>query len=234
MIKKIHLLILLSLITYSSTIAQTTRFNLGIVAMNHSRPDFNKYTEYLLQSLNFATKPFNNTYGVDATISTKLEHAEISFGGTYTQSRRFNENSENTIAVLLKQKIFDIHLGLDYYPIQWFFVGAHFYTTSFNGDFKYENNGPQQAIDTLIDFTDDSFNIFKGYSIGMRAQSGINIPITPMGFNGAALKISGNYDFGLTPYKYYESFDKVLLTYTENKKTKGNRVGIQIGISFPI
>jgi len=44
----------------------------------------------------------------------------------------------------------------------------------------------------------------------------------------------GYYDLGVSKYDFYNSFDKVITSYTGDKKTKGNAFGVQVLFAVPL
>lgn len=205
--------------------------NAGIIYSSVHRPQFDVYISHLLTSLEFEYKPFTNTYGVDLAYSSRGKRTEFIFGLSFHKSFRASLSDDKIRSMHLNQRYVDFHTGLDYYPVRWFFAGGQLLLCSFEGKLKYENTGAPLVADTAIVFTEDSFNIFRGYQLGLRGESGFYIPI-----NGdkSGIKIFGFYDLGLMPFNFYDSFDKVLNTYSGDKKTSSQRYGAMIQFTFPL
>ena len=226
---KNSLLLSLLLVLVSNSFAQSTLWGVGAIYQNHTRPELDNFISYFLKAVELPDFTIPNTYGADFYIGTKNKHTEYMFGGAFSMGSNGSISADNSRVVKLSQSIFDLHMGFDRYLTSWFFVGGQFTVSSFSGKNKYKNTGTPTAADSLIDFTDDSFNIFQGYSVGIRGESGFFIPFND---EGSGLKLLGYYDLGLSKYDFYNSFDKVLTSYPGNKKTKGNTIGVQLLFLF--
>lgn len=229
--KKNSLLLSLLLVLVLNSFAQSTSFGVGAIYQNHTRPELDNYISYFLKAVDLPEFTIPTTYGADFYIGTKNKHTEYMFGGSFSMGSNGSISADNSRVVKLSQSIFDLHMGFDQYLTSWFFVGGQFTVSSFSGKNKYKNSGSPLAADTLIDFTPDSWNIFQGYSVGIRGESGFFVPFKKA---GSGIKLLGYYQLGLSKFNYFDSFDKVLTTYPGEKKTKGNTIGVELLYLFPI
>jgi hypothetical protein len=209
--------------------AQNSFLGIGAIYSNHSRKGLDNYMNYAMKELDLPQSSFPDTYGISVGYSVKNNSSEFIFGGSYSVGKNVVESSDKSRIVSFKQNVFNLNLGVDKYLVPWYFIGGQFLVSSFTGTFKYDNSGTPLPADSNIDFTEDSFNFLKGYSVGLRGETGFFVPV---GDNGSGLRLSGYYDLGLSKYNYYESFDKVLTTYTGDKKTKENTWGIVLQYQF--
>ncbi len=223
--KKNSLLLSLLLVFVSNSFAQSASVGVGVIYQNHTRPELDNYISYFLKAVDLPEFTIPNTYGVDFYIGKKEKHTEYMFGGAYSMGSNGSISEDNSRVVKLSQSIFDLHMGFDQYLTSWFFVGGQFTVSSFSGKNKYKNTGTPTAADSLIDFSDDSFNIFRGYSVGVRGESGFFIPVNK---EGSGIKILGYYQLGLSKFDFYNSFDKVLKSYPGDLKTRDQSIGIQL------
>ncbi len=229
--KKNSLLLFVLFVLVLNSYAQSTVIGFGATYGNHTRPELDNYISYFLKAVDLPDFTIPNTYGADFYIGTKNKHTEYMFGAAYSMGSNGSISADGSRVVKFSQSIFDLHMGFDRYLTSWFFVGAQFTVSSFSGKNKYKNTGIPTASDSLIDFTDDSWNIFQGFSVGIRGESGFFIPFND---EGSGLKLLGYYDLGLSKYDFYNSFDKVLTSYPGDKKTKGNTIGVQLLYLFSI
>lgn len=231
---KTSLILTIALFTILGTAltAQTRAFTVGIVYGNNSRQDLDNYIDYFTNAVGLPSMPITNSYGVGAAFSTRTKNTEAIFGCSLAKGG-FNKklSSDKSRSLLLKQSNFNFNLGVDQYIVPWFFVGGQFLVTNFSGTAKYENTGDPIPADTLIETTGDHSNIFLGYGVGVRGESGFFIPLKK---EGSGIKILGYYDLGLSKFNFYDSFDKVITSYSGNKKTKGNTFGVHLLFSIPL
>lgn len=229
--KSNSLVLLIFLALVSNSFAQKTILGFGATYGNHTRLELDTYIKYFVNATELPELLIPNTYGADIYIGTKTKHTEYVFGGAYSKGFNSAFSLDKSRSIRLSQNIFDLHMGFDRYLTSWFFVGAQFTVSSFSGKNKYENSGTPIPADSLMDFSDDSFNIFRGYSIGVRGESGFFIPFNDA---GAGLKLLGYYNLGLSKFDYYNSFDRVIKSYPGTQKTKGNTIGVQLLFLFPL
>lgn len=223
--KKINSLLIVLLFIGPISFAQGPFLGFGIIYQNHNRPQFDNYLNYFTNAVDLPEFKVPNAYGLDLYIGSKIKHTDYMLGASYCIGSNASKSLDKSREITFTQNIFDLHLGFDRYLTRWFFVGGQLNVSSFSGKTRYKNTGTATAADTSIDFTKDSWNIFKGYSLGLRGESGFFIPFKSQ---GSGLKLLGYYDLGLSKYDFYNSFDKVLTTYPGDKKTRGNKFGIQL------
>jgi len=231
MIKRFTLLVLFYTIFTSTIFAQFKSLNVGPVYSNHSRSELDKYVDFFTAATGLPAMAMANAYGVSFSVSSGNGSIQGIFGGSYTYGLNSTVSSDKLKSLVLKQGNFNLNFGLDKYIVPWFFVGGQFLVTSFSGKTKYKNTGDPSPSDTLIGNTGDNSNIFLGYGIGIRGETGFYIPFKT---EDSGVKIQGYYDLGLSKYNFYDSFDKVITSYTGDKKTMGNAFGVQLLFAIPM
>lgn len=232
MYKKFSLTFLVIAIIGSTSVAQTKSLAFGIIYTNYTRTNLDSYVDFFTQSVEIPDMEIANAYGIEFIYSSRNKNTEGIFGGSCTLGG-FNRtvSTDNSRSLALKQSNFSIHFGVDQYILPWFFVGGQFLVTGFSGRAKYENTGSFIPADTLIDFTEDNLNFLVGYGLGLRAETGFYVPLKN---EGSGIKIMGYYDLGITKFDFYNSFDKVITSYTGDKKTKGKAFGVQLLFTIPL
>lgn len=229
--KSTTILLLMAVFCSVQTVNAQRYFNVGFQYNNHSAKTLDEYTILVGNEAVMNSTPIHYGYGVDLGYLVKNESVESVIGISFSRAPSTQFSDDKTRELKMKKQLVDIHLGFNKYFTDWFFAGGQFLVSNFTGTLKYENTGNIQVIDTLIDFTPDSFNILRGYSVGLRADGGFFIPFSKE--TGSGMKLEAFYDLGLTRFNYYDSFDKVYTAYSGDKKTRGNKYGFVFSFLIP-
>ncbi len=166
--------------------------------------------------------------GVAVYFTNKAEeNKEVEAGVSFSSKYEVFTN-DSGLKMSVQNNYMALRFGYNFYPTRWCFVGAQFAVNNFNGKVKY--NDP--ASDTLFDFVEDNINIFIGYAVSLRPQAGFVIPFTAKNTSkDFGMRVLGFYDFGLSRYNYYESYDKIML-YDGPKKTTSRGYGLEVTVFF--
>ncbi|MBK8343685.1 MAG: hypothetical protein IPL12_10470 [Bacteroidetes bacterium] len=120
------------------------------------------------------------------------------------------------------------YFGANYLPVNFFLIGGSFVINSANGKSNVSGDGNGEQYLESLPSTD--FNIFRGYSVALKAQSGFYVNINED--DGNRLRLTGYYIYGLTDYNFYTISEKRFTNYLGEQKTNYTTFGIELAILF--
>ena len=204
----------------------------SILANRPNRPDMEKYIKVLDDSLGL-NPGFKASNGIGAAVSIlfRTNKTEFDLGGYASKGGYSTAMSNLDPKPRIGCSDIELHLGMNYFPVPWFLMGAHFATVA-----EQNNTLKDYTSAAISSFDEDvNLNIFRGYSVGVKGIAGLNIPLNSS--RSGYFRITPYYYFGLSKYNYYKSFDNVLTSYSGSKKTairdKGLTLGLVLAINKP-
>lgn len=227
--RKILISILVSCMI-SGAIAQSSDYdgmylNFSLMANKPSRPDMEKYIKVLDDTLGL-DPGFSGSKGLGVAISVlfRSDKTEFDLGGFATTGGYSTAMTNLDPKPRIKCSDIELHMGMNYFPVPWILMGGHFVAVAEqNNSLKDYNSAAISSFDE-----DVNLNIFRGYSVGLKAIAGLNLPLNVD--RTFFLRVTPYYLFGLSKYKFYESFDNVLTNYSGPKKTAIRDKGIMAGL----
>jgi hypothetical protein len=228
--KKILCILLFFLITHHSMKAQSYStdgiyLNISLLATQPYRPTMDKYIAAISDTLGLDPGlKAQRGFGAGMSVSFHHEKTEFELGGFAAKSSYRSSMPSIDPATKISCSDIELHMGLNYFPVNWIIIGAHFAAVA------EQNNTLKNFNSNYITQAEDNtdLNIFKGYSVGIKAIAGLNIPILSDG--DGFVRITPFYQLGLSRYNYYKLFDNVLTNYTGERKTTISQAGILVGI----
>lgn len=199
-----------------------------------NRPGMDKYINVLSDSLKLPSRlQLKNGVGIGISYLKGSNKAEFEAGGDVTLGFDTKGNT-GTNSATVKTTDIALHFGGNYLPAKFFLIGGHLVINSMSGKLKV-NDAPQ-TLPAIEQEPDTDFNIFKGYSVGLRAQAGFVLPLSgkKQGEVPASIRILPFYQLGFTKYNYYNSFDNRLKNFTGDKKTTASFAGASIALVIGI
>ncbi|NVO21322.1 MAG: hypothetical protein HXX13_16595 [Bacteroidetes bacterium] len=203
--------------------------NFSLMGVKANRPNMDAYVKVLSDTLNLdpALKP-NNGYGLNAAFITRKNKFEFELGGYVTKTHYTTSMDLSGDIPIIKCGDIEIHMGANYLPVNWLIFGAHLLLNAEqNNQLKNANSASVTSPESNVDL-----NIFRGYSFGVKAIAGLNIPLSKKGNN--FIRITPFYQLGISKYNYYKAFDNYLANYSGDKKTRISQTGILVGLVFKI
>ncbi len=204
-------------------------FQIGINYFMPSKPGLANYLIEFSDSLNFAS-PFSLSRGQGITLgfTNHKNSFEFNASGDLMWSHDY-QNAGDTIAGTIATTDINLNFGANFFPVRWLFVGGNL--SICNGSEKYKAGNQSSTV--LLESQGDGFsNIFNGYSIGAKAQAGFNINVSRKNEFNTYLRLFAFYEYGLTAYDFYKTFEHRMKNYSGNKKTKLYYPGITLLMQF--
>lgn len=203
--------------------------NFGILGSKASRPTMEKYLDVVSDTLNLNPGlKATNSFGVNIGVLFHTGKTEFDLGGFVAKGGYHTSMEGLDPRPYARCTDIEMHLGFNYLPVDWFIFGAHFMANvEQDNTLKSFNSAAITSPDSDLDL-----NIFKGYSVGIKAIAGLNIPVSKEGYS--YLRITPFYQLGLTKYNYYKLFDNSLTSYSGDKKSRISQAGFMFGLVIPI
>ncbi len=220
---------LLVFICTNIAIAQSnSSFKLSLQYAQTSRPELTNYFQVMSDSMHINDVLDINTGGGFAVgMVFNGNHTEFDAGGGYIRSA--DEIGSDTANLLFyRNNDITFYLGANYLPVNFFLIGGSFVINSADGkcDVSGDGNG-EQYLESL---PSTDFNIFRGYCVGLKAQSGFYINTNKD--EGNRLRLIGYYIYGLSDYNFYTISEKRLTNYAGDQKTNYSTFGIELAMLF--
>lgn len=217
-------LILLTGISTSKVFSQAdfSAITIGPVYSIHNRPGLAKYLHAISDTMHLKNDlQYNPNPGLQIGFLSRANKGEFEVEASYSYNR--NEvNSDSGYILISNTHDFGMCFGGNFVPVKFFFIGGQLVINSFGGNTKGgDANKFQLPADT-------DFNIFRGYSIVLRTQAGFIIPFNSDWSSGMRPFVF--YDYGLTTFNFYTSFDHQLVAYPGSKRT--GSTGYGLGLMF--
>lgn len=212
--------------------AQYVAFQVGVHYANYDRPDFDTYLQKISTDLRLkGTLTAEHQYGIGFALLAHQEHGEFVFGMNYGRTRSAFAGDTLDYAVTAKTSDWNLYLGGNYLPVNWFFIGANAGTNAFGGDLKTDGSMPALQNGYLAPPPGDP-QIFGGYSWLVRAQSGFIFPILDDGYKtGHTLRICAFYQL-TSNFNFFDNMQNQFPAYTGKKKTTESAFGLTLQITF--
>ena len=157
-----------------------------------------------------------NMYGISGMFHARTGKSEFQLGGTLGMSfSNFHSDSGSAVVFSCKTRSFGIHLGMNFFPVNFFYLGGALKLYSFNGDIKQHGELTSSMSTSLVP-TESDANFLRGYSVAARGQAGFNFRYQKGGFAG--LRLEGYCEIG-TKFNFYTSLDHQLANYSGDKKS---------------
>lgn len=216
-------LTLILLLFYTGVHAQNSdknfSFYFGGMYGKSSRSGFDPYLNAVKDSLHapggFSNKP---AAGVALGVLIRGKKSEFELGGYVLKNNYRLASQLNGLDPRFNCSDIELHMGVNLLPAKILIIGAHLSSNAETITLKeVEGTAFEDAPTT-------NFNIFRGYSIGLKAIAGLNIPLNKekTGF----LRITPFYYLGATKYDFKKSADRYLKNYSGSTKTALQSQGI--------
>jgi hypothetical protein len=203
--------------------------SLGLTYAQPDRPEVTTYFAAISDSLRLkAPLRCNQQVGFALNFLAHSGRGEFQFGISYAATRNIQSGDSGSYQVLGKTRDIGINFGGNYFPTNWFLIGGHAVINSFGGDLKQFGDLPA-AQSSLLTPAPDDINIFRGYSMLLRAQAGFRIPTRSDKNN--AIRLLGYYDIG-TQFNFQRSFERQFAAYTGSLRTGTHTWGIVVQVDF--
>jgi hypothetical protein len=228
-----RLILFSALLCLSHTVqAQYGAFQLSAHYASYSRPDFDSYLQKVSADLRLkGTLTAQNQYGVGMGLLVHRGHSEFEFGMRYGRTRSAFEGDTLDYAVAAKTSDWSLFMGGNYFPANWFFVGANGGVNAFGGDLKADGSMPALQNGYLAPPPGDP-KLFGSYSWLIRAQSGFVFPFLEDGYeNGHTIRLYAFYQL-TSSFNFFDNMEHQLTAYTGKKKTTENAYGVSLQITF--
>lgn len=205
-------------------------FSVGLQYNQTERPEMDPYFEQLSDSLQIGDPvDLKAGFGGDFHYIIKGDHAEFSIGvGLATANSYTGDADTNLLHVHAKE--IPIAIGINYLPVSWFVLGGRIYTKASEYNLDTESN-PEITLYTES-LPDTDLNIFRGYSMGVRAHAGFNFAVNED--ETAFLRILPYYQVSLTKFNFYDVMEPHLKAYTGEQKTGYSGFGVDVALLFSI
>ncbi|MFN8265780.1 MAG: hypothetical protein U0T11_06890 [Chitinophagaceae bacterium] len=232
---KKSILFFFCLVLIASANAQNGGFGMafkGIYAMP-TRAGFDKYLKVLSDSVKLpSTLKNDKVFGVGISFLRGNKKAEFEAGGDIVMGVN-TQGKTGTNSATMKTTDIALHMGGNYKPSKYFMLGAKLVLNNIKGKFDM-NEAPVGPLPTFDSPPDTDFNIFKGYSFGLRAQAGLMIPVSKSTDNelgqNVAIRIVPFYQLGISKCNYYNMLDNRLKNYNGDKKTASSFAGVSFDV----
>lgn len=202
---------------------------LSLIYGQPDRPEVTTYFAAISDSLQLkAPLRCNQQGGLAINFLAHSGRGEFQFGISYAATRNVQSGDSGSYQVLGKTRDIGINFGGNYFPVNWFLIGGHAVINSFGGDLKQFGDLPA-AQSSLLTPAPDDINIFRGYSMLLRAQAGFRIPTRSEKIN--AIRLLGYYDIG-TRFNFQRAFERQFAAYTGSLRTGTRTWGIVVQVDF--
>jgi len=219
---------LLFIVCTNIAIAQpTASFKLSLQYAQTTRPELTNYFQVMSDSLQINdVLDINSGGGFAVGMVFGGEHTEFDAGGGYIRSADEIGSDTANLLFYINNDI-TYYFGANYLPVNFFLIGGSFVINSATGKSNVSGDGNGERYLESLPSTD--FNIFRGYSVGLKAQSGFYINISD---DGSRLRLIGYYIYGLSDYNFYTISEKRLTNYHGEQKTNYSTFGIELALLF--
>lgn len=203
-------------------------FKINLQYAQANRPEQEQYLSDLADSMQITERlDIASGLGFGVGILMGFDHTEWEFGGSYMRSvDEIGSDSANLLNYINSDITY--HFGLNYLPVKFFFVGGDFIINSTNA--KSNVSGPSGGTVYLEDLPSVDFHFLRGYSVGLRAQSGFYFYLNKD--DNTRMRLSAFYTYGLSKYNFYTVSEKRLAGYSGDQKTNYQVMGIELGVLF--
>lgn len=225
--KSFCFLMLLAFITVKVS-GQTSGFKIGGIYAQTNRTQQQTYLETLSEVHSFAeTLNVTTGYGLALGYVVRTNKGEFEAGGSLSAaSDRLTDDLSNSLT--FKARDIALYFGGNYVPFKFLILGAGLNINAAENTCTSE--GPIANVVILESTPSEDFNIFKGYSVGLKAQAGFNIPFKDDELTG--LRIMPFYAFSFGKYNFYNVTNKRLANYAGDPKTNFQNMGIEVDVVF--
>ncbi len=203
-------------------------FQIGINYFQPERPGLQNYLNAFSDTFHFPKK-FNLPWGKGIYLGfvSHKNAFEFTAGGDLLFGSQI-QISDSGSGKLSTTDI-NLNFGVNYLPVQFFYIGASSMICNGAEKFKAADNFDP----TRLENQESSLKgIFNGYYIAGKAQAGFNINVSRADHYEYYLRLSAFYQLGITEYDFYKTFEKRLTGYSGNHKTMANYPGIVVAMLF--
>ena len=203
-------------------------FKINLQYAQTQRPELDNYLNALTDSMQIEDNlDIGSGMGIGFAMIFGNNKAEFEAGGAYNN---FADEVGNDTSNLLNYKNADItfYFGANYLPVNFFLLGGSFVINSANA--KCNQSGAGNGDQYLESLPSVNFNIFRGYSVALKAQSGFYINLNKD--DGNRMRLTAYYIYGLSDYNFYTVSEKRLTGFEGEQKTSYTTAGIELAILF--
>jgi len=224
-----YLFSLLFIVNANFAIAQSSSsFKFSLQYAQTTRPELTNYFQVMSDSLHINdVLDINSGGGFAVGMVFGGDHTEFDAGGGYIRSADEIGSDTANLLFYINNDI-TYYFGANYLPVNFFLIGGSFVINSANGKSNVSGDGNGEQYLESLPSTD--FNIFRGYSVALKAQSGFYVNINED--DGNRLRLTGYYIYGLSNYNFYTISEKRLANYLGEQKTNYTTFGIELAILF--
>ncbi|MGL5891719.1 MAG: hypothetical protein ACRC3B_17640, partial [Bacteroidia bacterium] len=168
--KKLLTFLLLLISGLSTAQADYGAIQLGLNYSAYSRPDFETYLEKISSDTRLKGSLVTpNNYGLSFSLLAHRGNGEFQFGMNYQRSMNTLKGDTLNYVVQARTSDWNIYMGGNWFPVNWFLLGAHGGVNAFGGNLKTEGDVIMPSGSTISPPPGDP-KIFGGYSWFVRAQ----------------------------------------------------------------
>jgi hypothetical protein len=207
-------------------------FQLGLNYSAYTRPDFDTYLEKVSSDTRLkGTLVTPNDFGMSFSVLRHRGRGEFQFGMNYQISRKNQKGDTLDYIVQSRTSDWNIYMGGNWLPVNWFLLGAHGGVNAFDGDIKTYGSVFIPSGSTLEPPPGDP-KIFGGYSWFVRSQAGFVFPYKQDGWKtGHTVRLIGYWQIG-TNNNFYDQMGHQYAPFSGSKKTKASAWGASLQFTF--
>lgn len=220
--------LLLFLINITSINGQSYAFKIGGVYAQNTRTEQDNYLQFLQTNLQLDKMPdVKPSLGLALGFVSRGIHAEFEAGGTISSSKDVAIDTGGN-SLQFKAKDIALYFGGNYLPVNFIILGVGLNINA--AENKSELSGASAPYTLFESPPSTDFNIFRGYSVGFKAQAGFAIPFESGEISG--IRILPFYAMSFGKYDFYDVTGSRWIGYTGDHKTHFSSVGLTVEVAL--
>lgn len=217
-------LLLLILINITSIKGQSYAFEIGGIYAQNTRTEQDNYLQFLQTNMQLDKIPdVKPCLGLTLGFVARGNHAEFEAGGTISSSKDIAIDTGGN-SLEFKAKDISLYFGGNYLPVNFIILGVGLNINS--AENKSELSGQSAPYTLFESLPSTDFNIFRGYSVGFKAQAGFAIPFESGEISG--IRILPFYAMSFGKYNFYDVTESRWLGYTGDHNTHFSSMGLTV------
>lgn len=223
-------LLVLILINITSINGQSYAFQIGGIYAQNTRTEQDNYLQFLQTNMQLDKVPdVKQNFGLALGFVARGNHAEFEAGGTISSSKDITIDSGGN-SLQFKAKDISLYFGGNYLPVNFIILGVGLNINA--AENKSELSGASAPYTLFESLPSTDFNIFRGYSVGFKAQAGFAIPFESGEISG--IRILPFYAMSFGKYNFYDVTGSRWIAYTGDHKTHYSSLGLTVEVALEI
>lgn len=221
-------LLLLILINITSIKGQSYAFEIGGIYAQNTRTEQDNYLQFLQTNMQLDKIPdVKPCLGLTLGFVARGNHAEFEAGGTISSSKDIAIDTGGN-SLQFKAKDISLYFGGNYLPVNFIILGVGLNINA--AENKSELSGQSAPYTLFESLPSTDFNIFRGYSVGFKAQAGFAIPFESGEISG--IRILPFYAMSFGKYNFYDVTESRWLGYTGDHNTHFSSMGLTVEVAL--